>query len=228
MSTTQDQEPIELDDDGRRFLHPPFLGPYRIGPGTDIPEIVCINMTSRPDRRRRMDALLAGYPVHFLEASPHPDPKKGNRESHLSAIERARDKGYPSVLIVEDDICVVRDLATLPPFPDGWQLVYLGGLCTRVYDAPDPPSIWFQGDVYCNHAYGVRAELYDEILAKGSVADGSIDEFIVSEIHPHRRAHIPADSFIVQRDDWSDIDGGRKWADFIWPRTGEQFMPPSG
>ena len=104
-----------------------------------------------------MDALLAGAHFHIFEASPHPDPKKGNRESHLGAIKRARDRGYPSVMIVEDDIRVVRDFATLPPFPDEWQLVYLGGLCTRVYEAPDPPSIWYQGDVYCNHAYVVGA-----------------------------------------------------------------------
>ena len=227
MGTDPIQPPVPADDDGRRFLHPPFIGPYRTGPGTDISEIVCVNLTTRPDRRRRMEALLAGYHFHIFEASPHPDPKKGNRESHLGAIKRARDRGYPSVMIVEDDIRVVRDFATLPPFPDEWQLVYLGGLCTRVYEAPDPPSIWYQGDVYCNHAYVVRAELYDEILDRGWATSGSIDEFLVAEIHPHRRAHLPSDSFIVQRDDWSDVDGGRKWADFVWPRAGERFMPPT-
>lgn len=227
MSTAGTQSPVSADDDGRRFLHPPCIGPYRTGPGTDIPEIVCINLTTRPDRRRRMEALLAGYHFYILEASPHPNPKQGNRESHLRAIERARDHGYPGVMIVEDDILVVRDLATLPPFPDRWQLVYLGGLCTRIYEAPDPPSIWFRGDVYCNHAYLVQAGIYDEILDRGWVATGSIDEFLVTEIHPSGIAHLTSDSFIVQRDDRSDIDGGRKWADFIWPRTGERFMPPT-
>ena len=114
MGTDQIQPPVTADDDGRRFLHPPFIGPYRTGPGTDIPEIVCVNLTTRPDRKRRMEALFAGYHFHIFEASPHPDPKKGNRESHLSVIERARDRGYPSVMIVEDDIRVIRDLATLP------------------------------------------------------------------------------------------------------------------
>lgn len=227
MGSDRTQSPVSVDDDGRQFLHPPFIGPYSIGPAADISEIICINLRTRPDRKRRMEALLSGYPVHYFEASPHPDPSTGNRESHLSAIKRARDRGYQKVLIVEDDIRVVLDLATLPRFPDGWQLVYLGGLCTRVYKAPDPPSIWFQGDVYCNHAYVVQAELYDEILVRGLTGDGSIDEFLVTQIHPHHRAYIPADSFIVQRDDWSNIDGGRKWADFVWPRAGERFMPPS-
>jgi hypothetical protein len=214
------------DDDGRGFLHPPFIGPYRTGPGTEIPEIVCINLATRPDRRRRMEALLAGYPLHVLEASLHPEPREGCRLSHLSAIERARDRGFPGVMIVEDDILVVRDLSALPPFPRGWQLVYLGGLCTRIYEAPEPPSIWFRGDVYCNHAYIVREELYDEILARGRAARGSIDEFLVAEIHPRWKPYLPSDSFIVQRDDWSDCEGERKWADFTWPRAGERFMPP--
>jgi hypothetical protein len=203
------------------------LGPETLRRGTRPAAIACITLASRPDRRQRMKGLLVDHPVHFHLAEPHPNPARGCLESHLEVIEWARSERHEAVLILEDDIDVVRDLASLPPFPLDWDMVYLGGLCTQIYEGPRPGTVWVRGDVYCNHAYVIREELYADVLAEGWNYPGpSIDHFFVHRIHPRRRAYVPIDPFIVQLPGWSDVAGRPKWHNFKWPRVGERFFPP--
>ncbi len=211
---------------------PQRSGSFQIGPetlrrGTRPATIACINLVSRPDRRERMERLLVDHPVYFHLARPHPNPQRGCLESHLEVIGWARSEGHEAVLVLEDDIEVVRDLGTLPPFPPDWDMVYLGGLCTQIYEGPRPGSVWVRGDVYCNHAYVIRQELYEEVLTEAwSYPEPSIDHFFVHQIHPRRRAYVPIDPFIVQRPGWSDVARRPKWHHFKWPRAGERFYSP--
>jgi len=202
------------------------IGPEILRRGASAAAIACINLSSRPDRRRRMERLLAGQPVHFHTARPHADPVRGCLESHLAVLEWARSQRHEAVLVLEDDIEIVRDLRALPPFPEDWDMVYLGGLCTHCYQAPEPGANWVHGQVYCNHAYVTRRELYDEVLAEGRNYEGNIDHFLVHRIHPHRKAYVAAEPFVIQSPGWSDVCQRDKWQGFRWPRAGERFPQP--
>jgi hypothetical protein len=209
----------------------PALTVQRIGPetlrrGTTDAAIACINLSSRPDRRRRMEGLLAGQSVHFHTAEPHADPVRGCLESHLSVIEWARSQRHEAVLVLEDDIEIVRDMRALPPFPEDWDLVYLGGLCVHCYPSPEPGMAWVRGQVYCNHAYLIRQELYAEVLDDGWRYQGAFDHFLVHRIHPHRRAYVASEPFVIQSPGWSDVCQREKWEGFRWPRAGERFLVP--
>ena len=87
--------------------------------------IYIINLASRADRRREMSDQLVGVglhldsmPVQLFSAVKPADagefPSIGSRGcflSHLGILQRARDEGLRSVLILEDDLNFVADFA---------------------------------------------------------------------------------------------------------------------
>jgi glycosyl transferase, family 25 len=85
---------------------------------TFFAQVVIINLRSRPDRRREMQAQLERIglsldapQVAVFETSKPDDPAgfptlgaRGCFMSHLAVLREARDKGLASVLILEDDL----------------------------------------------------------------------------------------------------------------------------
>ena len=77
--------------------------------------IVYINLDTRPDRRREVEAALGSLPyrvpIHRIAATAHEQNGHiGCGISHIEALEWARAQGLEEVLIVEDDFA----LATPP------------------------------------------------------------------------------------------------------------------
>lgn len=64
---------------------------------------IVINLKQRTDR---MELLHKSFPNQYIErfeAICHDDPEIGCRESHLAVIRLAKERGYPWVVVLEDD-----------------------------------------------------------------------------------------------------------------------------
>jgi hypothetical protein len=104
-----------------------------------LPWIV-INLGHRNDRMELLHKSFANQSIERFEAIRHTDPEIGCRESHLAAVRLAKERGYPWVLVLEDDCepypefpTLFRDvLLHLWKHKDAWEL-YNGG--------PNPGSV---------------------------------------------------------------------------------------
>jgi hypothetical protein len=100
----------------------------------------CISLKSRPDRVASAAAEFhrLGLCRHVLFYRPSKDPerpKRGIWESHRAVAEHARQRGFETTLILEDDVlfsrrlqpqkvrAIARALNTLPP---DWMVFFLG------------------------------------------------------------------------------------------------------
>ena len=208
------------------------IGPYKVGLGDfsfpdQIDAAVVINLDCRPEKREYTIRTLEGlFPYRFYTAQLHSNPKRGNLESHVAVVRWARDRGLRNVLILEDDIVINRPLADVPKFPEDWNMLYLGGLCTHITAWGHP---WIRGRFYCGHSYLIRDTLFDEIIENGLQTENmAIDEYFVKNLQTqdHVRAYLTYESFVIQDIGWSDLDKKEKWQDFKWPKVGEQFRIP--
>jgi GR25 family glycosyltransferase involved in LPS biosynthesis len=100
----------------------------------------------------------------------------GCRRAHLNAIHFAKVNGYQRVLILEDDVEFLvdpSDLLTInQEILNDWDMLYFGGLV-------EP---FFRNQIVCAHAYGVTANLYDDILEMGDHSGMEIDNFYAKVI----------------------------------------------
>ena len=124
---------------------------------------------------------------------------------------------------MEDDLKIVKNLDVVPDFPEDWHMIYLGGLCTHVEKWGDP---WIKGHIYCDQAYLINSNIFDEIIEKGWQSDQPLDKFYTKEIHTKYNCYCMKESHIIQTEDWSDIDKKNKWSGFKWPKVGEMFPIP--
>jgi hypothetical protein len=201
------------------------LGQYVVG--EDISDIISINLTTRPERKKEFTEEFKNFPFRFFNAIPNENPKLGCFLSHLECIKFAKKMNYKNILIMEDDTIIIKDLNELPPFPKEWDMIYLGGLCTKVKVWGSPGQNYIQGHYYCGHSYIVNNHMYDIILDLAEKHNGNeIDSFYVQKIHPTYKAYGLLDNYIQQREGWSDLDGKEKWIGYKWPRVGEMFEIP--
>jgi GR25 family glycosyltransferase involved in LPS biosynthesis len=70
--------------------------------------VVYINLDHRTDRREHVEKELAALgihdPIRFPAVHLPKNPAAGCSLSHLKCLEKAKEEGWPHVLIVEDDI----------------------------------------------------------------------------------------------------------------------------
>ena len=130
---------------------------------------VYINLDTRTDRRMHIEAECArlGIAVERFPACRNIGPGQGCSQSHLEVLKLARDRGYPSVLVLEDDFeCIVPKetfddiLANLPEDYDVVMLAYnlmrgepFNDRFGRVLDAQNAAG------------YIVHARMYDRLIA---------------------------------------------------------------
>jgi GR25 family glycosyltransferase involved in LPS biosynthesis len=200
------------------------IGSFSIGHGKDIDEIICINLETRPDKREFMLIEWKNYPFRFFTAKPHTNPVIGCSESHASVIKYAKENNFKRVLILEDDAKIVGNLETLPAFPSDFKILYLGGLCTHIFDWNFNNWVW--GRFYCNHAYIVDASIFDEIIKVTTNCNVPYDHCIVDKINNNYKCYAIKIAHVIQNEGHSDIDNKYKWKDFKWPMPGEMFNIP--
>jgi hypothetical protein len=147
--------------------------------------------------------------------------------SHRRALETAREKGWPSVLILEDDAvftpafrdCGARLAAALNA--TSWDLCYLGftspiGPTRLLTELGHGHGLHEIHGAATTHAYLVRAGLYDALLTALPRPDGiwawlavnrAIDRWYARSLSPRWRVLAVSPSAVVQAESVSDITG---------------------
>jgi hypothetical protein len=74
----------------------------------EFPPILIINLDDRADRLAEIQKEFEGWPPHERLSAVKDSPGwKGCNKSHAKALEEAKKRGYPWVLVLEDD-CMIR------------------------------------------------------------------------------------------------------------------------
>jgi glycosyl transferase family 25 len=193
---------------------------------------IVLSLASRPDRRADMSSELAriGWPEHQITWYPAIDPReaagfrnagyRGCFLSHLAALNLARNAGYQTVLILEDDC----DFS--PSFPavaaalagGAWGIAYLGHV-EQVDIGPSPLVEWLPSlSVKLTHCYAVQGFVLPSLCAyleamilrpAGSVnggpmsPDGALSWF--RRAHPDICTLLASPSVAGQRSSRSDL-----------------------
>jgi GR25 family glycosyltransferase involved in LPS biosynthesis len=200
-----------------------------------VNEIVVLTTDKRADRESSIsDHLNArGVPFTILRSKMHAKPVIGCIEAHINAIRRAKARNYDAIMICEDDIVVTERFSNFRAnaVPNDWDMLYFGGILTQMLDGRTVD--WVRGVIWCNHAYVVKRHMYDlileyyatysnqptEIQSNGTVIDPIIatDHMFTGHFHKNYKCWLAIDQYIVQKEDFSNIDNRVKWANnFDW------------
>ena len=200
-----------------------------------VNEIVVLTTEERADRQTAISDHLrsVGLPFTVLRNKMHAKPVLGCIEAHMNAIRRARDRNYDAIMICEDDVVVTDRFLKfrVDALPAEWDMLYLGGILTQMLDGRTVD--WVRGVIWCNHAYIVKRHMYDQILnyyasysnqpteikSDGTVVEPSVatDHMFTGHFHKTHKCWLAIDQYIVQREDFSNIDQRIKWANnFDW------------
>lgn len=134
---------------------------------SQIPKLV-INLESRPDRLELARKELDGMGAYIMPGFIEKDPMIGIAKAHLNCIAHAKEKDWPVVLIMEDDVmlrpkCKEYLDEALKHLPDNWELL-LGG----VYEEnklQQYNEYWDSIGEFCGlHFYIVNKSAYEKIL----------------------------------------------------------------
>jgi hypothetical protein len=143
----------------------------------NFPSILIINLPHTTDRlleiTEEMEKWKSGIQYEILEGITEKPGWKGCGKSHLKAIQLAKERQYPWVLILEDDCKFAansfQQFETLLPIlwdkKEGWD-VFLGGavITGRVQKITDYPPI-FQAEALTTHFTLIHSGSYKKILS---------------------------------------------------------------
>lgn len=188
----------------------------------EFPPILVINLAERKDRWDEIQNEFQDWPaIERLEAIKDSPGWKGCNKSHIAALELAKKRKYPWVLVLEDD-CLPTDKAKsqfeelLPSLWEkrkGWD-VFLGGI-TSVQDVKifqySPPLFKLKG--HTTHFCLYNAYSYDKLINALKSSTIVIDELYrtTPTIHtictvPHLAIQRPSKSDLQDKEtDYSDI-----------------------
>jgi glycosyl transferase, family 25 len=131
---------------------------------------IYINLDRRTDRRAEIEAECSrmGLPVERFPACVSPlGPGQGCTLSHLSVLKLARERGYPSVLIFEDDfqflIPRVQWLDLVTHLPKDYDVVMLSYNLFK--SEPYNERFGRALDVHTASGYIVHSRFYDTLIA---------------------------------------------------------------
>ena len=191
-----------------------------------VDAVICINLETRPDRRVKVLERFK-YQFYFYTAKPHCNPKTGCTQSHLDCIRWAEENKFKNVMVIEDDVVVLKDLNTCTPtIPSSFDMLYLGGICLGIQGAWWRE--WTRGRFVCMHAYIVNERFYSALIGCIDYDNPPqiLDAWLADRVHDKYECYIVTDPLCVQEEDFSNIDDKVKWKAFKWPRAGEQCYIP--
>lgn len=139
-----------------------------------FPEVVCISLRERDDRYREVCEELRRVGlsrVNFLRTERQPDRDKAIVDAHMACLRRAVELGVPHLLVFEDDVLFLPDMASglersvqfLRSNPD-WKIFHLGGFIFRKAARLTPHLV--RGGVLTTHAYVIRTAFAREVLER--------------------------------------------------------------
>jgi len=135
--------------------------------------------------------------------------------SHKKAICLAKQRGYDSVLILEDDVAFDEELNKkfnewYKEVPPNWDLLYLGGN-HGFRRGPKPPlcspHLMKVTQTLTTHAYILKNTIYDLVLDRLNIIDYDVD-VIIMKLQSRMNAYSFTPRLAWQRLSISDIWGG--------------------
>lgn len=121
----------------------------------------------------------------------------------LELVKNAKKKGYKSIFIFEDDLCVVHNFKEIfnqfiTGIPEEWDFLHLNAT-HKVYPKYYAPYTNNIVSAYCCQAYAISENVYDAYIEKLSKLNKPIDE-MTSELHEERgMSYCPAANIIYHQ-----------------------------
>lgn len=163
-----------------------------------------LNLDSRPDRRltfearsneqsltlERFSAIEKVGPIPNPNNDPNWHFKVSCTDSHFSMIRLAKERGWKTCLIFEDDCIFASDFSNkvrncLPEIDKtDWDILYFGGEPNGLCNPISNSLALCTGGVYGTHAYAIHERFYDRVLNNMSF-NLVIDSFYIN--FPNRR-----------------------------------------
>jgi hypothetical protein len=188
--------------------------------------IVVLSLKERQEKTKYIEDHLNSFGITYktMLNKIHWCPCIGCFESHIGAIQYAKDNNLKNVLIFEDDAFIqnIEGLNNLSSeLPPHWDMLYLGGILTKSIFTMGK---WVRGTFWCNHAYIVNSNMYYIILdrfSKCKLAEyaekkETIDHFYTRHFHDEFNCFLHIDQLIIQKEGYSDLSNKNKWANFNW------------
>lgn len=135
--------------------------------------------------------------------------------SHQSVIKEAKKRGFPAVLILEDDIGFKKPLSILQSALDqlngtDFDILYLSGThmdpCNKVQNKPNVIKC---NRTYTTGSYIVRETAYDTIIDGLEAFTREVDIFYALELQPKLRCFCVRPHVTCQQPGFSDIQQRR-------------------
>lgn len=147
-----------------------------------LPWIV-INMSHRTDRMELLHKAFPDQTIERFDAIRNDDPEIGCRESHLAVIRLAKERGYPWVLILEDDCDPYPEFQTEFPgvlsylwnHKNDWE-IYNGGPNPKAIKRYDGKMILIDDWISAQFII-VNSNIYDKLLSHDATKPKKIDEY---------------------------------------------------
>lgn len=169
-----------------------------------------ITLKERKSRKIACEKMLKRMKLeaNFYIQNLDTNTVQGNKESHVSLLKKCKSDGLKSVLVLEDDIKIVGSLRDLPPVPDKWDILYLGGEVLRKFGDKNAP--WVRCISKRHHAYIVNLEndiLLGEIEKCLCKKGKKYCDWISERIQPIFSTYMINPIRVIQQDGPSDITG---------------------
>lgn len=192
-----------------------------------FPEVHCINLLERQDRRNETARELTKYNIqysYFPASGPISTERRrktgttllpgetGAFESHCNLLRMAKEKELPNILILEDDVELAPDFDVkfdkmIRLVPNDWDMIYFGG------NHESEPDILGDGLLKCNetfalHMVAIKDTMYDTLLSQCSIFNFAYAvDFIYATTHSYNNVYAFSPALAFQRIDYSDIQG---------------------
>lgn len=182
------------------------------------PHVLVINLDDRQDKWQETQNEFKDWPtpIERLSAVKYTPGWKGCTMSHIKAIELAKKRHYPWVLIVEDDCVLTTEAKTQfqRVLPYLWKHkhrfdVFLGGVTEATkYKKPivisrNPPM--FQVEAHTTHFCLIPKESYNKILNHMPKDPNKMTIELDSWYRQHLRLWVTVPFIAIQRPGHSDI-----------------------
>ena len=158
-----------------------------------FPNKVCINLDRDVDPWARLQAALDRHDIRGVRRVSAVDGDRlelpatwrhsagayGCLLSHLQVVRDARERGLPSLLILEDDVVFDPSFgrkfpAFMKDLPADWDMVFLGAL-HREDPAPVAGNVVRIRRAYSTYAYALRNSIFEAFLEANAVYPNQVD-----------------------------------------------------
>jgi hypothetical protein len=152
-------------------------GSAAAGPWTFIDKVYCINLSTRPDRKRsaqsEFDRVGLGDRVEWMTVEKHhSDTERGIFESHMACLRAGLKAGADTILVLEDDVIlpgfskdVFARVAGFISSGTQWTVLFLGGFIDKARRTSTPSVLRVK--YRCSaHAYILHRRLAENMTDK--------------------------------------------------------------